>query len=143
MKNNIFICSIIFFLIGGCAGVILVAAIDSAKMEDNQRIIDNSRNAAVALNAKYNDIFQYATQEALIYEFQGEENLNMEQLFRYSSLKTLSNIMLSEFFPLMLDECRSLGLDCSQYDENGNPTIVEKEGKKDTLEILPEIVRVK
>ncbi len=91
-------------------------------------ILANARESAIALNRKYNDLYNRVAYGAI----QGDE-----------TCKLLAGILQQFFLRDMLNVSKSLNLDCRMYHENGKPMkIVDKDGTEHYSEILPEEIRL-
>ena len=98
----------------------------SDQLKECQSTINNTRNALIELNKHYNTLFNGLG----YYAMQG------------NSEATLSIQALQELFPRILHTCKTIGLDCNKYDEDGTPTMIENEnGNKNPVEILPEEIK--
>lgn len=137
MKNKLLL-PVILFLVGGCIGAIITFTIVSNKLENNQAMLDHSRDAVIALNKKYNETFQLVMRECL----KMLDNQYDPSSFRKLVIQFPQE--LQDFFLPILEVNRSLQLDCVSYSEDGKPKMcIGEDGQKHVIERLPETKKVK
>ena len=115
---------ILGFVIGGVVGGFLI----QGKCDDNQKVLDYSRNKMVEFNKGYNEMVNSVIYYAI------EKN---------DGYATVAAQTLQQLTPGLIELNKALKLDCKEYQENGEPLMVkDKNGVENPLEKLPEEVRI-
>lgn len=115
----------LFFSALCLSGMILCTCTSCSNKEDAESTLQNAREKCIELNRQFNALFEIAQKESI-----------NDDCFKYAA-KALD----AEFMPL-LELNKSLGIDCRYYDEDGKTrTIIDKNGKKQYIEVLPDVLR--
>lgn len=127
MKSKI--CFLIALIIlTGCKDI---ASTDQKKFGNvgqdvRQETIDNTRMEVIKLNQKYNMLYQAVMSQYM----QGNRN--------YES----AAICLQELAQEIIDVNKALKIDCKQYNENGEPTLIQGEDGLSPAEGIPNVLRI-
>lgn len=126
MKKNV-LKNVGFLILGFILGGIVVGALVS-KESETKRTLDFSRSKMIELNKEYNELFN-----KLAYYSMAENN----------SYATAAAQTLQQLTPGLIELNKALKLDCKEYQENGEPLMVQDEkGSMNPLEKLPEEIRI-
>lgn len=97
-----------------------VIAISFVSCNDNN--VDDARRECIQLNQEYNRLYQKAMLEYLSGNTQWD----------------LAAGCLQEIMSELLNVNKALGIDCAQYDENGEPVMMmDANGERHPVEIIP------
>lgn len=114
---------IILFIVS--AGTIYIIAKNS---EEKDRQLNHARMECIEMNRRYNELFQFVGKQ-----YFGEE------MDEYG----IAGSCLMEMMKTMLPVNEALGIDCTNYNEDGNPIyIADEDGVKHTGQILPNELRL-
>lgn len=104
----------------------VMAVIASSFVSCSDKNVDDARRECIQLNQEYNRLYQKA-------------------MLEYMSGNTqwgLAAGCLQEIMPELLNVNKALGIDCTQYDENGEPVMMEHpNGERHPVEIIPDEIR--
>ncbi len=115
----------LFFSTLCLSGMILCSFTSCSNKDDAESTLQNAREKCIELNRQYNALFEVAQKESIY-----------DDRFKYAA-----NALNAEFM-LLLELNKSLGIDCRYYDEDGNTrSIIDKNGKKQYMEVLPDVLR--
>lgn len=102
--------------------LLVVAVLVGCQEQKDEQMLNDAREKCIELNQRFND-------------------LNMTAMVGYLNGNTdwrLVGNTLQAMTTQIIDINKSLGIDCTKYDEEGNPILVEHEnGEKYPLEIIP------
>lgn len=119
---------IVFSVVGLLLGFIIGYTLQSERLENLQFTIDNARNASIALNKHYNQLYNKISGPAL---FEGND-------YGIVCLQ-----ILQKLYPDIKQVSEDLGLDCKRYNEDGTPLMIKKEdGQTHPIEGLPEEIKL-
>ena len=116
MKIKFFL-PLTFLLLCGC----------SQSPKEDQEIIKNAREEVIKLDQKYNQLYQVVMMEYM----RGDS--------RYES----AALCLQEITKELMSVNKALKIDCKQYNENGEPTMLQdKDGSLSPIEIIPNELKI-